>query len=100
MTIALAIVPRPRVCRSGIHITSTTKLIATVATPTASGVWTSTPSASTVHGELPSSLATSIASPVPKIHSPPKSLARVAGRARQRLEELILAREDLGHGIV
>src|SRR4051812_49376143 len=99
-TIAFRIVPSPGRCRRGIHVSSTRKLIATVAAPIASGVWTATPSASTVQGELPSSLATSIASPVPKIHRPASSLPRVAGPARQRLEELILAREDLADGIV
>ena len=70
ITIEFRTVPRPGRSRSGIQHRSTAAPIASVAAPIDSGVCFDTPSASTVHGELPSSLATSSASPMPKIHSP------------------------------
>jgi hypothetical protein len=83
-TTAFATVPRPGRWRSGIHSSSSAKLVSTVAAPTLSGVCTDTPSAKTVHGELPRFDATSSASPAPKTVSPARSVASRRGDARHR----------------
>lgn len=81
---ALSSVPLPGRTRSGTQRTSRAKLVATVAVPTDSGVRTETPSANTLHGELPSSEATRSASPTPKIHSPTRSRPSRGAPGRQR----------------
>lgn len=53
--------------------------MAMVAAPMDSGECTDTPSASTVHGELPRSECTSSPSPVPNSHRPTISRSRRAG---------------------
>src|SRR5829696_1052556 len=85
MTVAFASVPRPGRWRSGIHVSSTRNETITVIVPTAMPVWSPAPCASTVQGELPSSAATSSASPIPKTQRAPSSAARRPGPGRQRL---------------
>ena len=81
-TIALAIVPSPGRWRSGIHSSRITKLVATVAAPTLSGVCFSMPSAKTVHGRV-AELARRRAAPRPRRRPRGRRGATPAARARR-----------------
>ncbi len=84
ITTALLIVPRPGRSRSGIHSRSTVTLMMNVDMPIEMGRRELMPSASTVHGAFPRVDETSMASPVPKSHSPRIRMVNVAGRVRHR----------------
>src|SRR6056300_1304552 len=62
---AFAIVPRPGIWRSGIHVNKTQMLIMKVASPMLQPVTLVTPSANTVHGLTPAPDAINNASPRP-----------------------------------
>src|SRR3954468_22825961 len=84
ITSALRIVPSPGRWRSGIHSSSSAKLMAIVAVPMLSGVCLEMPCANTLQGELPRSEATRHASPAPKTHRPNSREVSLRGEARQR----------------